>query len=260
MPPTARTGVNDLIWNIVTAVATVISMVAFILTALYIRAELRSLEKDRFVNITSELFSVWQSPDFMAAQLWLIHKLEERSWADFVNAHRGDTGEIAFHRVGSFYDRVGTLVRLGLVSEAEILSTIGAFAIAVWQKVEPLILEARRIENSTLFDDFEKLLPACHECYVPALGTSARVAPFSLAQPGALIRPAALKPVKKISADELKRMMDAGEPVTVLDVRQRGHVTADPRHIPGSLPIPPEEVESRLEEIPKERAVVTLCA
>jgi rhodanese-related sulfurtransferase len=48
--------------------------------------------------------------------------------------------------------------------------------------------------------------------------------------------------------------------VTVLDVRQRGHVDEDPRRIKGSIMIPPQEVEERLSEIPKEKEIVALCA
>lgn len=232
-------------------------MVAFILTALFVRGQVKSLEKDRYVNITSELYAVWQSREFMEAQFWLLHTLDSRSWPEFVEAHRGDVGEMAFHRVGSFYDRVGTLVRLKLISESEILSTIGPFAIAVWQKIETLVREARQIENSVLFDDYEALLPACYECYVPALGGQVRVTPFTLPTESKFTT---AKPVMKVTVSELKQRLDSGNPVTVLDVRQRGHLERDPRRIPGSLVIPPDDVDKRLEEIPKDREVVALCA
>ena len=156
-------------WDAVTSIATTVSMIAFILTAIYIRDELKGQQKDRYLAITSDLYSVWQSRDFMEMQLWLIHRLEETTWKEFVAKHRSDFGEIAFHRVGSFYDRVGTLVRLGFVDDREILSTIGGYAIAVWNKIEPLVLEARGIENSDLFTNFERILPVCRECYVPTL-------------------------------------------------------------------------------------------
>lgn len=236
-------------WDAVTAIATVVSMVAFVLTAIYVRGQLKHLEKDRYLHITSELFTVWQSPEFMAAQLWLLHRLQSDSWPEFVRDHRGDTGEAAFHRVGSFYDRVGTLVRLRLVSEEEILSTIGAYAIAVWQKIEPLVREARAIENSALFDDFESLLPACYECYVPALGKQARVKPFSLSQPA-----------ERVTAKQLKGCLDRGEPLTVLDVRARAQVAEDPRRLPGAVQIPAAEIEERIGELPPDREVVVYCA
>ena len=100
---------TTMIWTILTCLATIISMVAYIITALYIRAELNGLEKDRYLTVTSQLFTTWQSREFMEAQLWLLHRLQETTWEGFVAAHRADTGEMAFHQVGAFYDRVGTL-------------------------------------------------------------------------------------------------------------------------------------------------------
>lgn len=236
-------------WNALNAVASTVSMVAFVLTAVYVRAQLKGLEKDRFLTVTNDLFTVWQSSEFMRAQLWLLHALKETTWPEFVATHRGDAGEVAFHRVGAFYDRVGTLVRLNLVNDEQILATVGGHAIAVWQKVEPLVREARAIENSTLFVDFERMLPSCHECYVPALGREGRVNPFSLTQPHATIRPEAL-------AGPLRR----GDPPTVLDVRQPSQVQADPRAVPGALLIPPDDLEARLGEVPPGRDIAVYCA
>src|SRR5436190_479274 len=113
---------TPILWTIITAIASAISTVAFILSALYVRAQLASVEKDRFVNVTSDLFGIFQDEEFMKAQMWLLYKMEEKTWEDFTRHHRGDYGEITFHRVGSFYDRVGTLVRLNLINEQEILS------------------------------------------------------------------------------------------------------------------------------------------
>src|SRR5579862_4939730 len=113
------------VWTIITGVTAIVSMIAYIVTALFIRAELKAAEKDRFLSVTSELFSIWQDPEFMRAQFWLLYTMEETTWEDFIANHRGDVGEMNFHRVGSFYDRIGTLVRLKLINEEEILSTVG---------------------------------------------------------------------------------------------------------------------------------------
>ena len=129
-------------WNAINTIATIISTVAFVLTAVYIRDQLKGQQKDRFLNITSDLYGIWQSREFTEMQLWLVHKLQVTNWQDFIASHRGEYGEIAFHRVGSFYDRVGTLVRLGFVDDREILPTIGGYAIAGWNKIEPLVKEA----------------------------------------------------------------------------------------------------------------------
>src|SRR5262249_49175765 len=159
-----------------------------------------------------------------------------------------------------------------------VLSTIGAYAIAVWQKLEPLVREARRIENSVLFDDFERLLPACYECYVPALGKGATVTPFAIAQPA---RPKITPPEEKsrgpeattrrpeekdaateekITPAELRALLRRGEPLTLLDVRRPEQAQKEPETLPGAVRMPVDEVAARAAELPRDREVVVYCA
>jgi hypothetical protein len=236
-------------WDAVMAIASVASTVAFILTALYVRGQLRAAEKDRYLAITNQIFEIWQDKDFMAAQLWLLHQLKETTWADFVEKHRGDYGEAAFHRVGAFYTRLGALTRLHLVDEKETLSTLGGYALAVWQKIEPLVKEARALENSTLFADFERIIPACYECYVPNLDRPGKVKLF-----------ASPKPSERIERDELQRKLESGQPVIVLDVRKPADREADPRALPGARYIAPDAVADRWADLPHEREIAVYCA
>ena len=236
-------------WTIISAVAAVISTITYILTAIYVRDQLMGQRKDRYLHVTTELFSNWQDRDFMEAQLWLVHRLQEQEWTSFIARHRCDYGEIAFHRVGSFYDRVGTLVRLGFVNEQEILTTIGGHAIAVWNKIEPLVRQARATENSELFRDFERMLPSCHACYVPALSISTPVAP-RIVQPADDI---------KIDITTLSQRVDRSDPPTILDVRQAAHVDQDRRVLPQAIYIPPDKIESRYAELPPDRDVIAYC-
>jgi hypothetical protein len=239
-----------MLWTIISAVAAVISTITYILTAIYVRDQLKGQRQDRYLHVTSELFTNWQDRDFMEAQLWLVHRLQEKDWQNFIVKHRCDYGEIAFHRVGGFYDRVGTLVRLGFVNEQEILTTIGGHAIAVWTKIEPLVREARASENSELFRDFERMLPACHACYVPALSITTPVAPFSPVQAAEAI---------KIDVAALERRIDRGDPLTILDVRQAAHVEQDRRALPHAMYIPPDQIEARYTELPLDRDVIAYC-
>jgi len=236
-------------WDMITALATIVSTGAFVATAIFVAQELKGVEKSRYLQISSDLFSTWQSRDFMEAQLWLIHRLEEKTWSEFVAAHRADYGEQAFHRVGSFYDRVGTLVRLGMIDEKEILSTLGPYAIAVWKKIEPLVVEARGIENSILFDDFEKILPACYECYVPNLKIPDAGVPFTVTGGP-----------RKASVRELRSRLERGEAVTILDVRKSPGEGSDAVRLPGAIMIHPDELAERFAEIPPENEVYAYCA
>lgn len=238
-----------MVWTVLTAIATLVSMVAYLFSVYYLRTELKGLEKDRYLSVTNELFALWQSQEFMQAQLWLMHSMKERTWAEFVAVHRAKEGELAFHRVGSFYDRVGTLVKMNLIDEKEILSTMGGYAIAVWLVIGPLVKEARALEHSNLFDDFERLLPACYECYVPSLGTETRIVPFSVEQ--------AATPT--VSVQEAHRRLRQPDPPLLLDVRQASHREADPRPLPGAILLPPDDVRTRYVELPKERDIIAYC-
>ena len=239
-------------WDAITSLATVISMIAFILTALYVRGELKAIEKDRFLAITNQLFAIWETKDFMDSQLWLLHRLPESTWTEFIAVHRADRGEEAFHRVGSFYDRVGALVRLGLINKEEILTTIGAYALAVWRKIGPLVREARKVENAGLFGDFERMLPDCEECYVPV--------PVDRSFATLQMENKAPASVGRIDIRALFRRMQNKESIVPLDVRRPEQQAAEPRTLPQAVAIPAAEIDRRLAELPKDREWAVYCA
>ena len=64
----------------------------------------------------------------------------------------------------------------------------------------------------------------------------------------------------RISPDELKRDLDSGKPVFVVDLRSALEVTATPFVIPGALRIAAEELEARHEAIPRDRDVIVYCS
>ena len=64
----------------------------------------------------------------------------------------------------------------------------------------------------------------------------------------------------RIGQEELKRQLDSGEPVVIVDLRSELDVAAAPFMIPGSLRIAPEGLERRHQEIPRDRDVVLYCS
>jgi rhodanese-related sulfurtransferase len=64
---------------------------------------------------------------------------------------------------------------------------------------------------------------------------------------------------KRITVEELKRRMDSGERLVILDSRGQEAWEKSDVQIPGSLRVPPDEVEKHLQEIPWGAAVVTYC-
>jgi membrane protein DedA with SNARE-associated domain/rhodanese-related sulfurtransferase len=58
---------------------------------------------------------------------------------------------------------------------------------------------------------------------------------------------------------ELKRQMDAGEPVFIVDLRHPLELVPDPYTLPGALHVSPEALAKRVGEIPRDRDVVLYC-
>ena len=221
-------------------IATIISSIAIVASAIFVVVQLRQAARDRYFAITSHLFEIWQSPDFQEDQLFLLHKLPTQSWDEFVASGRGERAERALHRVGGFYDRIGVLVARGLIRQDDILATVGGSAIAVWSRIEAIVLEARRRENAFLFQHFEAILPNCRECYVPTVidsATSARTADVALVDP-----------------PEAKRMLDHGR-ATILDVSR----TPEATKIKGARRPQPNDLTGWLAAVEPGKDVLTYC-
>jgi sulfur-carrier protein adenylyltransferase/sulfurtransferase len=65
--------------------------------------------------------------------------------------------------------------------------------------------------------------------------------------------------VPTLTADELKRRLDAGANLVVVDVRQPTGYEVYPGTIPGALRIPPAELPERYQELPRDRTIVLFC-
>jgi rhodanese-related sulfurtransferase len=65
--------------------------------------------------------------------------------------------------------------------------------------------------------------------------------------------------IARIQPEELKSMLDAGQDVLVVDVRDRLDFETEPSIIPGALHLSIDELETRHREIPREREIVLYC-
>ena len=65
--------------------------------------------------------------------------------------------------------------------------------------------------------------------------------------------------IDRITPEELRRRLDAGERVAIVDLRHRVDFDADPRTLPGALRFAADELEARHQEIPRDREVVLYC-
>jgi membrane protein DedA with SNARE-associated domain len=63
----------------------------------------------------------------------------------------------------------------------------------------------------------------------------------------------------RILPEDLRRKLEAGEPVAIVDLRHRLDFASDPRTLPGALRMDAGELEARHREIPRDRDVVLYC-
>jgi len=63
----------------------------------------------------------------------------------------------------------------------------------------------------------------------------------------------------RLEPHELKRMLDAGEEVFIVDLRHPLELVPDPFTLPGALHLSPDQLAVRAHEIPRDRAVVLYC-
>ncbi len=62
----------------------------------------------------------------------------------------------------------------------------------------------------------------------------------------------------RVTIDELNRRMEAGEPVTVLDVRRASYDESDVK-VAGAVRIEPDALEQEYRRLPQGPRVVTYC-
>jgi len=65
--------------------------------------------------------------------------------------------------------------------------------------------------------------------------------------------------IARISPEELKRMIDAGEPVQIVDLRHSPDFAAEPRTLPGAMHFDPQEIDRHLPQIAMDRDVILYC-
>ncbi len=63
----------------------------------------------------------------------------------------------------------------------------------------------------------------------------------------------------RLEPEELKRQIDAGEPVYIVDLRHPLELLPDPFTLPGAVHVSPEALAARVHEIPRDRDVVLYC-
>jgi membrane protein DedA with SNARE-associated domain len=65
--------------------------------------------------------------------------------------------------------------------------------------------------------------------------------------------------VSRITVDELKEKMDAGENITIVDLRHSLEFEAQPETIPGAFRMDAKEIQEKNDRLPRDREVILFC-
>ncbi len=63
----------------------------------------------------------------------------------------------------------------------------------------------------------------------------------------------------RVTVDEVSARMDRGEQFTFVDTRNPKAWAEAETKLPGAIRVPADEVEQHLDEIPKDRTVISYC-
>ena len=63
----------------------------------------------------------------------------------------------------------------------------------------------------------------------------------------------------RITTDEVRERLDRGEPFAFIDTRNPQAWAESDQKLPNAIRLPAGELEQHLDEIPKDRAVITYC-
>lgn len=63
----------------------------------------------------------------------------------------------------------------------------------------------------------------------------------------------------RVTPDEVRTMMEAGVPVTIVDLRHPADVAREGLKLPGALVLAPEDLRSRSHEIPGDQEIILYC-
>jgi hypothetical protein len=65
--------------------------------------------------------------------------------------------------------------------------------------------------------------------------------------------------IARITVDDLKSRIDAGEDLTIVDLRHSVDFEADPETIPGALRMDAKEIQAKSGLLPRDREIILFC-
>jgi hypothetical protein len=134
--------------------ATVSSMVAFWVTALFILYQIRHMQVARNVEVTMRMFEWAESSRMREAMRWVATKFDAQSYLSQPAEERSDAPGVLI----AFFEQAGIMLQKRFVNEDVVLDHLALHVVANWDRLKPLIEhERRQIGDERVGEHFEYL-------------------------------------------------------------------------------------------------------
>jgi hypothetical protein len=151
----------------------VIAAASVVVASTFYSLQIRNQVRVRKTDLVMRLYTTWDSLEFERA----FHTVYWADFHDYDSAMAVTGGERQLWTyLLSFYDQVGVLLRRKLIEFDLVDDLLGNSTRQIWEKVTPVIREARERFDPRLYEQFEYLYDEMTRRAVPvqsALATSA---------------------------------------------------------------------------------------
>lgn len=134
--------------NIVNLVSLFIALIAVGVAIWQVRASDRSSERSNALPIVSEIMHEWRSTQLRSDVAYILDHTPQGKGEEGFNSLPSRWRDRAY-RVCYFFDYVGVLASLGIISDELVISIMGTRIVQVWQKLEPFIGQERQYRAKT---------------------------------------------------------------------------------------------------------------
>jgi hypothetical protein len=134
--------------------ATISSMLAFWVTALFILYQIRHMQVGRNVEVTMRMFEWAESNRMREAIRWVATKFEPQAFLNQPESDRSDAPGMLI----AFFEQAGIMVQKRFVNEDVVLDHLARHVVANWNRLKPLIEhERRQLNDDRVGEHFEYL-------------------------------------------------------------------------------------------------------
>jgi hypothetical protein len=135
-------------------IATLGSMLAFWVTALFILYQIRHMTKSRNVEVTMRMFEWAESNRMREAMRWVNSAFDYSAYRNQPEAERSDFPGLLI----AFFEQAGIMIEKRFVNEDVVLDNIGLDAVRVWAKLKPLVEQTRQDLGDTRYGEHFEFL------------------------------------------------------------------------------------------------------